>query len=187
MRQPSALALIVLAAALLPLAARAQSVTVLGAGRLAEECSRAARVGRASDDAVAMCTLSIASEPLTGRELAGTYVNRGVLKLIAAEYPAAEADFDLAVATDPSIGESFVNRGAARIAQRRYREGLDDLDHGLTLHPGEPEKAYFNRAIAREGLGDVPGAYADYRTAAGLKPGWTAPVAELARFTVSRR
>lgn len=182
---PLAPALLLLA--VLPVAARAQSVSVFGAGQLAEACSLAARAGRPSERAVELCGRSIDSEPLSVRELAGTYVNRGVLRLLAGQYPAAEADFDQAVANEPAMGESYVNRGAALIAQRRFQAGVADLNRGLALHPQEPEKAYYNRALARERLGDLRGAYADYRTAASLKPGWPAPVAELARFTVTPR
>ena len=49
----------------------------------------------------------------------------------------------------------------------------------------EPEKAYFNRALAYEGLDDEKSAYLDYQQAATLKPSWDAPRLELRRFTVS--
>jgi len=48
------------------------------------------------------------------------------------------------------------------------------------------EKAYFNRALAREAAGDVKGAYLDYVKALQLKPEWAPAVKELARFEVRK-
>ena len=50
----------------------------------------------------------------------------------------------------------------------------------------EPAKAYFNRAMAHEGMDDLKSAYLDYRKAEEIQPEWDAPRKELDRFTVSR-
>jgi len=62
-----------------------------------------------------------------------------------------------------------------------------DIDRGLAYGPEQPEKAYFNRALAKEFLDDTKGAYLDYLKAAELAPTWTAPQVELKRFTVHPR
>lgn len=59
-----------------------------------------------------------------------------------------------------------------------------EIDKGLTLAPEEPEKAYYNRGLAHEGLADLKAAYFDYRRAAELKPDWPIPQRELGRFSV---
>jgi hypothetical protein len=41
--------------------------------------------------------------------------------------------------------------------------------------------------MAREDLNDVRGAYADYKQAEALKPGWEAVQAELNRFQVKAK
>ncbi len=74
--------------------------------------------------------------------------------------------------------------GAALIGQGRFAEGVAEIDKGLALNPTEPEKAYFNRAVAEERLGDLKSAYNDYRKAQELKPDWPLPQTELARFRV---
>ena len=99
----------------------------------------------------------------------------------------ARADFDAAIALEPKLGEGWVNRGALSISERRYQEGMDDINHGLQLGVKEPEKAYFNRAVAYEGLDDEKAAYLDYQQALSLKPDWALPQRELLRFTVTRR
>lgn len=161
------------------------SAFVLGGG-LANVCSRAAVGGLADDKSLETCTLALQTELLSGRDLAGTYVNRGVMELRRKQYDLARADFDRAVKIAPDMGEAFVNRGAAYIAQRQYAMGRDEIDRGLRLGSDEPEKAYFNRALANEGLDDMKAAYFDYLKASELAPDWDAPKKELTRFTVSQ-
>jgi hypothetical protein len=60
-----------------------------------------------------------------------------------------------------------------------------DIDRGLQLGLATPEQAYYHRAIAREQLNDLRGAYLDYRRAAEMKPDWGSPRRELARFRVT--
>lgn len=159
------------------------AVTVLGDG-LAHLCSVAAISGVADDNAIKVCTLSIENEMLIDRDRSGTFVNRGVMLLHRQQFAAAKSDFDTAVKTDPKLGEAYVDRGAALVAMHRYADGIVDLEKGLGLVPEEPEKAYYNRALAREGMGDIKGAYFDYRKAVELKPDWEDPQRELTRFTV---
>jgi tetratricopeptide (TPR) repeat protein len=174
-------------AAALPAVAWAQgAVTVIGGG-MAKDCSEAALGGESDLRYEAVCTMALESELLNARDRAGTYVNRGILKLRRKAFGTALADFDRAVSTKPDLGEAYVNRGAAAVGARRYAEGLTDLNRALELGVDEPEKAYFNRALAYEGLDDLKSAYLDYQKAQSLKPDWADPARELARFTVERR
>ena len=159
------------------------ATTVLGNG-LANLCSREAKDGSSEPAAIDLCSMAIESESLTRHDLAGTYVNRGVIKMRRKAYSDARGDFNIATKLAPDMGEAFVNRGGALVGQRRYAEALQDIDRGLTLNPEEPEKAYYNRGLAHEGLDDVTSAYFDYQRAVALKPDWTPPQRELTRFTV---
>jgi len=134
-----------------------------------------------------MCTLALEGEMLNNRDRAGTFINRGVLRLRRAEFDSATSDFNRAMKLKPDMGEAYINRGAASVGQHRYREGLDDLNKALELGVDEPEKAYYNRALAYEGLDDLKAAYFDYQKAVELKPDWDAPRRELARFSVRRQ
>jgi tetratricopeptide (TPR) repeat protein len=69
---------------------------------------------------------------------------------------------------------------------RSFSEGLSEIDKGLAMGVKDPEKAWFNRGMANEGLGDIKAAYRDYSKAAELDPSWDAPKKELARFSVKR-
>jgi tetratricopeptide (TPR) repeat protein len=161
------------------------AVTVIG-GTLAHACSAAAFNGETARKYEDMCTLALEGELLSQRDRAGTFVNRGVMRMRRSEFASAISDFDRAVSMKGDLGEAYVNRGAAAVGQHRYREGLDDLNKALELGVEEPEKAYFNRALAYEGLDDLKAAYFDYQKAVELKPEWEAPKRELARFTVRR-
>lgn len=162
------------------------AVTVIGGG-LAQACSQAAIGGEDDPKFQELCTLALETEFLNSRDRAGTYVNRGVLKLRKADYPDASRDFNLALKLQPKLGEAYVNRGASFIGQKRYAESLPDINKGLELGVGEPAKAYYNRALAYEGLEDAKSAYFDYQKALEMSPDWAAPKEQLTRFSVSRR
>ncbi|MDR3509169.1 MAG: tetratricopeptide repeat protein [Caulobacteraceae bacterium] len=162
------------------------AVSIIGAS-FAHDCYVAAKLGAPADPALELCTRSIEMEPLSRRDLSGTYVNRGILYMEARSYKAAQQDFQHALGIDPNLGEAVVNLGGALIAQHRFADGVAQITRGLTLNPEEPEKAFFNRALGYEGLDDLKAAYLDYQKAAQLKPTWPAPQTELARFTVATK
>ena len=176
------LSLSVALAALLAAGSASAAVSVLGSSNV-NECSAAALSGDARDVDLQACNQALI-EAQTDHAKAGTYVNRGVILLRMKNFDGARADFDAAEKMEPTMGEAIVNRGAALIAQKRYMEGLTEIDRGLALNPEEPEKAYYNRALANEGLDDMRAAYLDYMKALELAPDWDAPRHELARFTV---
>jgi tetratricopeptide (TPR) repeat protein len=162
------------------------AVTVIGGG-LAQACSEAAMDGEDDPKFQQVCTLALETEIMKPRDRAGTYVNRGVLKLRRTSYSDAARDFNQAVRLQPDMGEAYVNRGAAAIGQKRYAESLPDINRGLELGVTEPAKAYYNRALAYEGMEDAKSAYFDYQKAVEIAPEWAAPREQLTRFTVSRR
>jgi tetratricopeptide (TPR) repeat protein len=172
-------------AALVATAASAQVTVFSGGASQATSCSLAARHGNATPEALATCTYAIDNEPLNGRDLAGTHVNRGVLYMRNLEWGRAMDDLNIALSIDSRMGEALVNRGALLIAQKRFAEGIAEIDRGLALNPEEPERAYYNRALAEERLNNVKEAYYDYLRASELAPTWTAPQEELKRFSVS--
>lgn len=162
------------------------AMTVIGGGA-AEACYKAAKDGKSDRQSIDICDLALDAEMLSPEDRGHTYVNRGVMKLHRGQFDDAHADFDAGIALDPQVGEGWVNRGALYLTERRYKEALADINKALTLGLREPAKAYFNRAVAYEGLDDEQSAYLDYQQALTLKPGWDLPQHELLRFTVTRR
>ena len=162
------------------------AVTVIGDSS-AYDCSQAAFKERIDDTALSLCNQAISTGFLDRRDLAGTYINRGVILMGRNNYPGARSDFDRAIQIDSAIGEAWVNRGAVNIIDRRYQDGISDIDKGLDLGTQEPAKAYYNRAVAYEAIDDEKSAYLDYQQALVLDPNWDLPKRELLRFTVTRR
>jgi tetratricopeptide (TPR) repeat protein len=159
------------------------AVTVFGDDH-AQACYQAAKNGLGGPSYLDECNQAINFGLLRDRDLAGTYVNRGAVYMTMQAWPEAEADFNHALSLQPNLGEALVNLGAAQIGLHRNQEGVDTISRGLALGSMEPEKAYFNRAIGYEALGDDKHAYYDYLKASQLAPKWVQPREELVRFTV---
>ena len=174
----------IVAGVLLALAAGSASASVLVLGEgLAPACSKAAFRGKADKASVETCTRAL-DEALATRDRAGTLVNRGVMLMRGKAYGPAARDFEDAIRLSPDLGEAFVNRGVLRMADRDYAGALTEIDRGIQLGVDEPAKAYYNRALAQEGLGDAKAAWLDYRKAQSLDPDWDAPAKQLVRFKV---
>jgi len=164
--------------------AAAQSVDVWSGG-LASQCAQAAKDGLAGPQYEQVCTDSLEKELLAPRDRAGTYVNRGIIKLRDKRYLDAMQDFDVAIKYQSNLAEAYVNRAAARIGAHQFQDSLSDVDNALMLGVKEPEKAYYNRALAHEWLDDYKAAWLDYQKALELAPDWQLVKDQLARFTVS--
>ena len=171
------------AAAATPASTAGSSVSVRGS--MAAACSRAALGGADSRQALETCDRALELGLLGPRDLAATHVNRGVVKMRRGAPEAAFEDFDRAAAIHPELGEALVDRGIARIALGQTQQGIADIDAGLQVGLATPEHAYYHRAIAREQLNDLKGAYLDFRRAAELKPDWGSPREQLARFRLT--
>jgi tetratricopeptide (TPR) repeat protein len=182
------LAAAVTAACLLGQPAQA-AVAVVGTGN-ARVCSLAAqRLPKTQADiqhAIEACDTALSAERLDLHDQAGSHINRGILLTAQRDYANAMDDFDAAIHMMPGLGEGYVDRGAIQLAMKRYADAIADIDQGLARNTAEPEKAYFDRGLAREALDDIQGAYHDYLRAAQLKPDWSQPRIELTRFTVLR-
>jgi tetratricopeptide (TPR) repeat protein len=153
-------------------------------------CADAVTIALANDNAteagVAKCTKAADLADLsTGR--AAALSNRSVLNFQRADYNAAVADSTAALKIDGRLVEAVVNRGAAYLAMHRAGEAALDFDLALTMVPARAEKIYFNRAMAREDMGDFKGAYADYARAAQLAPRWEQPKLQMERFQIRDR
>ncbi|MBI1682428.1 tetratricopeptide repeat protein [Caulobacter hibisci] len=174
----------VAALALLTPPGGAGASTLIFGGGMAQDCSEAVVRGRSDDTTMRLCTSALEVEALKSGDRARTLVNRGVIQLRRKAYVEARDDFDAAGRIDPKLGEAYVNRGAAFVAEERFVEGLAEIDRGLALGVVSPERAFYNRGLAHENLGDLPAAYRDYRRASELDPDWAAPKEELARFSI---
>ncbi len=169
--------------AMLALTGAAQgAITVLGPGP-SQLCYDGAENGGDPLVYIIDCNQALAGA-LSVRDRAATFINRGVLELSQNENNAALADFNSGLAINAGLAEGYVDRGAALIAQKQYAVAITDIDKGLALGAKEPQVAYYDRAVADEALGDIPGAYKDYKQALAAEPDFTRASDELKRFKV---
>ena len=154
----------------------------------AEACYRAAEfgtMGRA--EGFRICTEALNVPGLTVRDRAGTFVNRAVIRLMAGDYDGSMTDADSAIRLVPRMGEAHVNRGAALLNMARPGDALAAINIGMQYGTAKQHLVYYNRAAAKELVGDIRGAYYDYRRAVELSPGFLLASQQLQRFQVVRR
>jgi tetratricopeptide (TPR) repeat protein len=161
------------------------AVTVIGSGD-AQLCYTGAENGGDAGEYITYCNQALNSV-LSIHDRGATFINRGVLRLALNEANAALADFDSGLAIDPALGEGYIDRGASLIEKKDYAEALASINKGIELGAKRPAFAFYDRAIADEGLGDIPAAYKDYQQALVVQPDFTLASDELKRFKVVRR
>lgn len=144
-------------------------------------CEDAAKIGDRDGAGAEQCTEALGSI-FSQSDVVALHTDRGAVYLQHRQWALAKADFDAALTLDGSTADAYVDRGAALLGLRRYADAIADIDRGLALKPDQPEKAYFNRAIADEHLEDLKSAYQDYLKASELNPGWAAPKMALTRI-----
>lgn len=165
----------------------ARAVTIIGGDAYAQRCMTEVSGGLSGDDTLATCTRALRNRRLSEESEILLMINRGVVLMRRGENEAALAQFDAALEEDDEHAEAHLNRAAALVQLRRHGEAIAEITTALGLGVAEPHKAYFNRGVARESLGDLRGAYEDYRTALEIQPDWGPANAELARFARTRR
>ena len=178
--------LAVSAATLLAAAPAAASVVTIGSSH-AVTCYQASEQRRVDSRAFFACDTALATEALDRRDRAATLVNRGILYMLAGSPARAAQDFDAAIAIHPVEPESYLNKAvlawrAGDSANARQLAGA-----ALDRKTRKPAYALYIRGIANEEQGNLAGAYADFRRAADLAPGWRDPRTELARYRLVGR
>lgn len=164
-----------------------RAVTIIGGDAYAQRCMAEVGAGGSSDETLSTCTRALRNPRLAQDSEILLMINLGVVLLRRGENDAALAQFDAVLEEDDEHAEAHLNRAAALVQLSRHGEAIAEITTALGLGVLEPHKAYFNRGVAREQLGDLRGAYEDYRTALEIQPDWGPANAELARFARTRR
>lgn len=164
-----------------------RAVTVIGGDSHAQRCIANVAAGDSSDETLQACTRALRNPRLPEASELMLLINRGIVHLRRRDGEAAIADFDAVLQEDDDHAEARLNRAAALVQLGRHGPAIAEITEALSLGVAEPHKAYFNRGVAREQLGDLRGAYEDYSTALAIQPDWGPANAELARFVRTRR
>jgi tetratricopeptide (TPR) repeat protein len=176
-------------AAVLSIAASgAQAQVIVLGDSTAASCYQAAEFGTMSmRDGFEICTQALNVTGLSLRDRAGTYVNRAVIRMRAGDYNGALADSESGIRLVGSLGEAYVNRGAALLNLSRPQEALEAINTGVAHGSSKMHLVLYNRGAAKELTGDVRGAYYDYQQAFTINPAFTLARDQLMRFSVVRR
>jgi len=132
------------------------------------------------------CDRAITEQGLMVEDRVATHVNRGILYLIRGKVKQAGADFDAALALDPTEPDAWLNKAVLVARYGKSTDAMPFVSKALELKTRRPALAYFVRAMALEDSGNISGAYQDLKKAQALEPRWHEPTAELARFQVRR-
>jgi len=162
------------------------AISVIG-NSIANSCYHTAEFGGDEDQGIKTCTYALQQEAMPIRDKAATYINRGILRSRVGDPNGALADYNQGLGIDPSLGEGYVDRGATYIALRQYDDALKDIDRGIEMGARQPHIAYYDRAIANEAVGNIRGAYQDYKKAVELEPDFALANQQLSRFRVVRK
>jgi tetratricopeptide (TPR) repeat protein len=167
-------------------------------GGYAELCSDVAKAqndeqrveltgSRLGSSPIEICTMAISFGESSLFDIAASYNNRGVLYFLKGQMTEALSDFEEALKVQDTLGQAYINKGYVMVGMQRWADGVAAFGKGIALGGEELDKAYFNRGIAHEELGQLREAYKDYLQASTLNPIWEEPKRELARFTVKNQ
>lgn len=168
-----------------PAGAAAQAITIIGSSSDARNCSMAAdtaaRFGFVSREDLETCTRAIDYGHLKRGDLAGTYVNRGIVATALTRYQDAYSDYRRAMDLKPKLPEAYVGRGNIYFLAEKYDRAIDDYTRALDLNLTRDYIAQLNRGMAYEKIGNYEIAEENYRRVLELQPEW-----QLARDKLER-
>ena len=174
----------VLSLNLMPPPANAQIMSV--GGSAGQSCFQHAVARRRDPQAIAECTAAL-DQTMTGGDRAGTFVNRGILYMLAGDEDRAVRDYDQAIQLDPSQAEAWLNKAVAMVNSGKGSNAIDLADHSLQLRTQKPALAYYVRGLGHEEVGQTVAAYNDLRKAETLDPKWIEPSEQLKRYHVAKQ
>lgn len=146
------------------------SQTIIGVSSAHRCYDYAVQALGSSRQAIETCTRAIEQEPLSHRDLAATYSNRGIIEARRGNFAAAIEDYDRALRMNPILVHALINRGNAHTRMRQFRQALDDYDLAAFYSEGREGLVFYNRSLLFMQMGRVENARNDLLRALEAQP-----------------
>lgn len=169
---------------------QAQSVTIFG-GNAAQDCFQTAafstRIADASRSDLKECNDAIIYGRLNRRDLAATYINRGIINVHIGDVGQAEKDYLTALDMSDRTPETFLNLGNLQYLMSNFHRAIADYDHAESLGVSQQHILFLNRGMALARLGSLDEAEAQYLKALEVRPDWLQAIRQLDALREKRR
>lgn len=167
----------------------AQSNSIIGGGTIARDCylasQTAATTGFTSKQDLQLCDDAILFGKLNNRDVAATFVNRGIIKVALQDFNGGLADYEKAMSLQPNkAAEAYINRGNLWLMAQKYDKAIDDYQTALDRGVSKPYVAVLNTGLAYEYLGELPKAKQHYEQALLEIPEWPTAIEKLNRVNL---
>ncbi|MEL6923869.1 MAG: tetratricopeptide repeat protein, partial [Bacteroidota bacterium] len=121
------------------------------------------------DNGMTELALADYNQAISLKQDAGTLNSRGKLYFDSGNAQQAITDYTASINVDPTVGEVYVNRGAAYGSLQQYDQAIKDISEGLRLDP-ENINGYLNRSLLHYMLGNYAAAHEDHTSYLSRNP-----------------
>lgn len=173
-------------AGLMALCAPANALVMVIGNQLAHDCFEMAKAGVDPMIGIATCNSALENEALSPHDRAGTYVNRGAIKVAIGRVDDAMSDYNQGIQILPSLADAYVDRAGGYIMQKKFDLAMTDVNRGIDLGPTYAFAGYYNRAVAEQLSGKLKEAYFDYQKTLELEPKFAPASERLKDFVVTK-
>lgn len=118
---------------------------------------------------------------LTRRDIANTYVNRGIILNRTGDFGAAIADFDAALAIKNTLAEAFLNRGNSFFMMGQVDKALADYEASLSNGIEKAYAAWYNIGLVYDVKNMPQEARSAYEKSLAARPGYQLAEEKFAR------
>jgi tetratricopeptide (TPR) repeat protein len=122
-----------------------------------------------TDADIAQHTKAIETGKLSTRQRARAYFDRGNEWKAKGNHYCAIADYDKAIAINPTFVDAFVSRAHMWWRQGNSRRALADLDEAVRLHSNHAP-SFYHRGYIKERIGQLDAAISDLSEAIRIRP-----------------
>jgi len=119
---------------------------------------------------------------LNNKDIANTYVNRGIIFNRTGRLSSAVDDFAAALEVIPGLAEAYLNRGNSFYLMKRFSQALEQYDTALTLGIRKEHAAWYNIGLTYEAMKMLDKAHEAYEKSLAANPDFAPAKKKLTAF-----